>query len=449
MQAAAAIGVLHDGRANFLQVSAQSCIWTLPHGGLEDGKLRPGVRDLGSGGKHSKGPWVAWRLLTLSDCGSHHGAEHKCELIDGAVRAGAAAAHDSVRKHVRFCASDGAADARNTGKLYEGINPACAFQVVDPGHYHALVGKWATAGDEEIELVEGLLVNDKINVAKFLTTSERFRSKFKDESIKDGLAPLEHFGWAPQRRSSKARPLRNFTVRLRQIFAALGIEADNGRTERRAFAHKVIVELGGVHSDRLLLAGFLADYRWELFDWITKADVTNGDVTTLGDDISVLLDRLKLFFDDGWVLTPQASKTFTGAVLAFLDERQILHHGSKAIAFEPPTAARKQAMLNRMRAVVERTREYIKHYRPEDSWQNRFRAVFRLPSPLLRSGHAGPAAEYTRAEHLLREICKRGGIDDWNAALQQLKLLAPAVAVRHRAGCDTLEAWGRASADFP
>ena len=124
------------------------------------------------------------------------------------------------------------------------------------------------------------------------------------------------------------------------------------RTERKAFANRGIVELGGEHSDRLLLAGLLADYRWELFSWVTKADVTNGDVTTLEQDVSLLLDRLKLLFDDGCFFTAQASETFTGAVRKFLNERQILHHGSKAIAFEPPGATAAQAQFNRMRAVV-------------------------------------------------------------------------------------------------
>ena len=125
-------------------------------------------------------------------------------------------------------------------------------------------------------------------------------------------------------------------------------------------------ELGGECSDRLLLAGMMADYRWELFTWNAKADLQHGDVTTIEDDVATMLERLRLLFDDGLVLTSPA--TFTGAGLDFLGGKPIVPYGTRAAAFEVPPRAAQQAVLNRMRAVVARTREYVKVFRPQASW---------------------------------------------------------------------------------
>ena len=404
LQAAAALGVLHDGRGNSLQVAAQGCLWKLPSGGLA-GALRPGVRDLGGGGPDSKGPWVVWRLVALEDLGADHSAKGKAQKVCRALEEAGGAAHSEIRQKVRFCASDGANDARSTGKIFEAAYPTCRFQLVDPGHSHALVGKWATAGDEEIELVEGLLVNGEQSVSKFLFQSTRFRASFQEESAAECEAMLEHFGWAPQRRSSKARPLRNFAIRLRATFTAIAREAEEStHKDFKALARQVLDDLSGDHSDRLLLAGLMADYRWEMFTWNAKADLQHGDITTIQDDVDTMLDRLRFLFDEGMVLTEQGRATFTGAMLNFLQSKPILFHGRKAAAFEKPHPAAQKAVLNRMRAVVARTREYVKVFRPQLSWQNKFREVFRLPWPAGGFATRGDAAMY------LGEICNLAGV---------------------------------------
>ena len=168
--------------------------------------------------------------------------------------------------------------------------------------------------------MEDLLVNGEQSVSKFLFQSTRFRASFQEVSAAPECeAMLEHFGWAPQRRSSKARPLRNFALRLRTTFTAIACEAEEStHQDFKALARKVLDELGGECSDRLLLAVMMADYRWELFTWNAKADLQDGDVTTIEDDVATMLERLRLLFDEGLVLTDFGRATFTGAVLNFL-----------------------------------------------------------------------------------------------------------------------------------
>ena len=105
-------------------------------------------------------------------------------------------------------------------------------------------------------------MNGDTGVSKFLVTSTRFRASFQEGAAADALSALKHFGWAPQRRSSKARPLRNFTLRLRHTLSTLARETEDGAiAENKAFARQVVDELGGDESHRLLLAGIMADYR--------------------------------------------------------------------------------------------------------------------------------------------------------------------------------------------
>ena len=74
--------------------------------------------------------------------------------------------------------------------------------------------------------------------------------------------------------------------------------------------------------------------------------------------------------------------------ISLRNSSNVLHFAAKSFSF---VAKLRQCELNG---------EYVKLYRPADSWQNRFRAVFRLPSPLLDGG-----ADLARAEANLREIC--------------------------------------------
>ena len=70
---------------------------------------------------------------------------------------------------------------------------------------------------------------------------------------------LEHMGFAPQRFSSRAKPFGRMAMRLREVFSIVAEEAESGDPKRRPWARNLLMELGGRHSNRLLLCGLLAD----------------------------------------------------------------------------------------------------------------------------------------------------------------------------------------------
>ena len=89
----------------------------------------------------------------------------------------------------------------------------------------------AALEDTEVATVEQLLLSGKKppSLSKFMSTSLRFRRRFKEEQQAECLQVLEHMGWAPQRFTSKAlRLLGPMALRLRDFFFTVVAEEAEG-----------------------------------------------------------------------------------------------------------------------------------------------------------------------------------------------------------------------------
>ena len=463
-------GIAFDGRAQVWAVMWHLVLWRWPSG-VSKTPLPSGVTALNG----ERGPWIANRIAGAPQLGADHSGAGKTRATIRAVHSSAQSEEckGHLRETLQFSASDGAADAQLVSQSLPVHFPALRFRCTDTSHANMLVLKNAFGGDPEIDMVDQLLVSGKKppSLSKFLSTSGRFREMFKEEEAQDAVQVLAHFGWAPQRYTSKVRPYSRTSRRLRQAFAAVSSEATGGDAKRRVWARHLLRELGGCHSSRLLLGGMLADLSFEHCLWVRPSDKTDPDHEATKANKEKFLARLDLLFTEGLILTPACKDTFTGQVLDFLREPRILRYGRSAMSVGLPylvpagTAGPTGAPapddpiwepLDRIRNLVVSLRELVKAYRPEQAWQDRLHA-FRLPSPW------GPGSSFatlpddarqnlrTEVQADLRSMLAQSGADadDVEAGWVEFLRLLPAAEAHQRAGSTVREAWAWASCDFP
>ena len=127
--------------------------------------------------------------------------------------------------------------------------------------------------DAEITTTDSLPVTRKKrpSLAKF-STSNVFRHNVGQQQQEHDIAFVKNFGWAPQRFSSRARPLARESTRSDIIFNALGEESKGSDRDRRILARGFLEDLGGENSSRLLLGGLLADLCAEHYSWVATGD---------------------------------------------------------------------------------------------------------------------------------------------------------------------------------
>ena len=128
----------------------------------------------------------------------------------------------------------------------------------DESHSSGRLLAIAMKRDAEIEAVDRPLVTGKrpYSLAKFVSTSEVFRKKLGDVQADAGVSFVQHFGWAPQRFQSRARPYARESRRWHAIWSAVAAEAAGTCPKRRQLAVHFLESLGGQHSTRLLFWRF-------------------------------------------------------------------------------------------------------------------------------------------------------------------------------------------------
>ncbi len=118
---------------------------------------------------------------------------------------------------LRSSVSDDAADARKSGIHITSEYKNQRFHVVGTGHSHTRVGQLSVEGYEEIDLVEGLLLTGDNSLSQLVSTSERFRATFSEESCKDRVSAWKPLGWGAAAEVGRGKAYR-FASRLRQAF---------------------------------------------------------------------------------------------------------------------------------------------------------------------------------------------------------------------------------------
>jgi hypothetical protein len=389
------------------------------------------------------------------------GCDSKVAMLEACVRRACLAEsgevdtklHQHVREQSRVWVSDGA--DLDVPLAASAFFPDLTFHAWCESHSANRLCANAMKDDTEITITDQLLVTGKkpYSLAKFLSTSTVFRKIVGDAQLDDEVSFVKNFGWAPQRFNSRARPYARECRRWKVIFDAVATEACGPNPGRRILATMYLVELGGENSSRLVLGGLLADLSAEHYTWVAGADKRNPDATTAHSRADAFLARLDTLFNKGMILT--LADSFTGVTLKFLAETSYykIGRGVQAIGigdWERDVAARQiiQRALGRVKVVVANMKEYMKVYRPKNSWMHAFTA-FRLPSPLSESASdEGGRAAREEVKANLKRICEAAKLSE-QTACQELMRFLPRAEKHHRDGCNARAAWGRASAEWP
>ena len=183
----------------------------------------------------------------LEDC-----VRRACQALGGEVDVDL---HKHVREETRAWVSDGA--DLGVPLAATATFPHLEFHGWDESHSAQALLRNSMKEDAEITTTESLLVTRKNSpsLAKFLSTSTVFRNTVGLQQQEHGIAFVKNFGWAPQRYSSRARPLARESQRWDIIFKALGEESRCRDQDRRILARGLLEGLGGENSSRLLLGG--------------------------------------------------------------------------------------------------------------------------------------------------------------------------------------------------
>ena len=445
LQAADALALAADGLGRTYQVTTTIVVWKFPNLPwlLQPGLKFPWLQTLGE-----RGPWLVQRLIGARELPAELDTDGKAAEVRECVRR--AVFHipkenevdmfGAVCNRVLSWASDGA--DRSVGELAVRDFKNMAFREWEESHSGVKLLPHALAADEEVSLVERLL----LAVAKFLSTSDVFRRRFGDSLLKSTVAWVQNFGWAPQRYTSRSRPLSREARRWDPIFESLCEEAGSAG-ERGQNAWHLVRELSGVNSPRLLLGGMLTDIAVEHYDWVAGGDKLHPDPTTATDRANLFLDRLGLLFDEGMVLT--MADTYTGSVMKFLQKGKLFQVRGHSLCVglgdpaDPDVKNIVATVLKKARQIVANIRVYMCVYRNPKGWLYRFRA-FRFPSPLRPSA---PAEDKKEAIASLTHIQRVAGLS--NRAIPELLQLLPRATFHAQSVDSAKAAWGRSSAEFP
>ena len=131
-----------------------------------------------------------------------------------------------VRQQMRALCSDGA--DLQVPMAASVTFPGLKFYAWDEAHgSQRLLANAIKDSSEEIKNTDEILVSGKkpYSLAKFIQTSTVFRKTVGDAQIQNEVAFLKKFGWAPQRFSSRARPLARESRRWNAVFDAVAQEA--------------------------------------------------------------------------------------------------------------------------------------------------------------------------------------------------------------------------------
>ena len=446
LQSAEALALAADGLGRTYQVAATIVVWKFPKHLpwlLQPGLEFPWLLQLGK-----QGPWLVQRLIGARELPAELDTDGKAAEVRECVRR--AVFHipeknevdmfGAVCNRVLSWASDGA--DRSVGELAVRDFKNMAFREWEESHSGVKLLPHALAADEEFSHVENLL----LSVAKFLSTSDVFRRRFGDSLLRSTVSWIQNFGWAPQRYTSRSRPLSREARRWEPIFESLCEEAGSAG-ERGQIAWHLVRELGGVNSPRLLSGGMLTDIAVEHYDWVAGGDKQHPDPTTATDRANLFLDRLSLLFDEGMVLT--MAETYTGSVMEFLRKGKLfqVRGHSLCVGLGDPADLDVKNMvttvLRKARQIVANIRVYMNVYRNPKGWLYRFRA-FRFPSPLLPSA---PEEAKKEAMASLTHIFRVAGLS--NRAMPELLQLLPRATFHAQSADSAKAAWGRSSAEFP
>ena len=187
------------------------------------------------------------KATMLEDC-----VRRACQTAGGEVDVDL---HKHVREETRAWCSGGA--DLDVPLAATATFPRLAFRAWDESHSAQALLRNSRKEDAEIMITEGLLVTRKKppSLAKFLSTSTVFRNTVGLQQQEHDIAFVKNFGWAPQRFSSRARPLSHGKVNVGTLSSRRSEKNPRGATEIGAFSPEASWKISGARIVRACFLG--------------------------------------------------------------------------------------------------------------------------------------------------------------------------------------------------
>ena len=375
------ISLTMDGRKGHLVVRARMALRALPPGTC---MLAEGSGDSAGGGKSpcatgdalvplrnvsgNHGIFIADRLLAFRRMGAcATTADVSDALVDALEHAcgGNEKLWDDVRRKVLVFTPDGAADEQLAGRLSAASFPN--LRLVLRCSAHAVQGgiKAGWAADELSNHLTKTIVSE---VAKYIRSSERFAARVSAKEANEAVAALTNFSFAPQRFSSKERPLSRFVVFAKAIIESLCIEvASPTSASRKLWAQKILRELD---TSAWLSIAMLADLADDCTRFVRQCDTQRLDPVEFWQRYKSFRDMLKREYIQGqmWL----RSDTYTSRMVGFLKDTRVFQFGKEFTVLQRPDKGTSRLCMAHVANVAEGILTYLKGEFPEFSAQSHF-----------------------------------------------------------------------------
>ena len=423
-----------DGRKNNLVVRIRMALKQLPKGMCrDDAALQDGARPVRN--ITGKNFVRADRLLVFRRIKGNHTTADLAVLLADALRQACGTDEDlweSVRRKVVAFTPDGAHDEQLAGRLCGGgESPAFPnLRAVLRCSAHAFQGAMK-AGWTADELANDITTNVVQEVAKYIRSSDRFAARLSAKAVEEAVEALENFSYAPQRFSSRDRPLSRFIVFAQPVLEVLALEVvDPTSSKRKAWAQRILRKLDHV---AWCMAAMLADLADDCARVTRELDRQRSDPVEFQQTLAEFRAHLKEEYIKGrmWL----RSGTYADRMMTFLrGSTRVVQFGEEYQVLRAPTMEESRRCQAHVALVAEGILKYLKAEFPEFCIQAHF-VCFRLDHP--EAGH-------------LHKLLAAMGFDETRAAAclaQYGEIFHRAKRLRQHEDSD-LECWARAAKEW-
>lgn len=332
-----------------------------------------------------------------------------------------------VRQKVFAFTPDGAFDEQLSGRLAGGGEdpPFPNLKVVLRCSAHGVQGA-IQAGWQSDPLSHELTKSIVQEVAKYVRTSDRFAARMTAKQATEAIAELSNFSFAPQRFSSRDRPLSRMVVFSKAILEALVLEVTSPTSpERKVWAQKILRRLD---SCAWVTIAMLADLADDCTRFVRTCDERRSDPVDFWQAYMEFRTFLKREYVGGrmWL----RSETYLCRMLGFLRQTQAVLAPGVCSVLRCPKERESKLCQAHVANVAEGILTYLKAEFPPFCIQAKFSA-FKLSS--------GPQPEK------LRDLLRLLGWPSERAAActAQYEAAWPHVVAAGASGLSDTDAWDR------
>ena len=368
-----------DARKNHLVVRVRMVLSSLPEGMVkaQGSHQVEHVDDLSECPTPVANVWGenilrADRMLRFQRLSAYATTMDLSEALESAVRdacGGDDLLWEQVRARVFAFTPDGAYDEQLAGKLTGGgQNPTFPnLRLVLRCSAHAVQGGIA-AGWKADPLSNDLTKSVVQEVAKYARHSERFAARLTAKQASAAVAALSNFSFAPQRFSSRERPLTRFCVFAESILEALALEVTVPTSkERKQWAQRILQKLD---TSAWVCISMLADLADDCSQFCRTCDERRLDPVQFWQEYRAFRDFLKREYVQGgmWM----RANTHAHRMLGFLRETRASVVDNFHMVIRTPTRKEAELCQAHVANVAAGILTYLKAEFPDFSVQARF-----------------------------------------------------------------------------